>query len=89
MKQRYRIAPEGAPRISDADIARHKDARRLVFNYQRAVARPKLPLYKDPKAFIALLIIVLLAIFVAEVVEKEHAAPSETRDHKAPPASEQ
>jgi hypothetical protein len=78
MKQRYRIAPQGAPRISDADIARHKDARRLVFNYQRAVARPKLPLYKDPKAFIALLIIVLLAIFVAEVVDKEQAsAPAE------------
>ena len=78
MKQRYRIAPQGAPRISDADIARHKDSRRLLFNYHRAVARPKLPLYKDPKAFIALLIIVLLAIFIAEVVEKEErSAPRE------------
>ncbi len=82
MKQRYRIADQGAPRISDAEIARHKDARRLLFNYQRAVARPKLPLYKEPKAFIALLIIVLLAIFIAEVVEKGNAsAPTE---HVAP-----
>jgi hypothetical protein len=74
MKQRYRISPQGAPRISDADIARHKDARRLIYNYHRTVHRPKRPLYKDPKAFIALLIIVLLAIFVAEVVEKEGSA---------------
>lgn len=84
MKQRYRIAPEGPPRISDADIARHKDARRLLFNYHRALARPKRPLYKDPKAFIALLIIVLLSIFIAEVVEKEQASAPAERSTPAP-----
>ena len=85
MKQRYRITPQGGPRLSDAEIARHKDARRLLYNYHRAVARPRKPLYKDPKAFIALLIIVLLAIFVSEVVEKENGAPDQ---HRTQPGSD-
>ncbi|MBS1583175.1 MAG: hypothetical protein JST66_13335 [Bacteroidetes bacterium] len=75
MKQRYRITPEGRERLSDADIARHRDTRRLLYNYQRAAAQlHRKPLYKDRRAFIALVIIVLLAIFIAEVVEEERRA---------------
>jgi hypothetical protein len=73
MSRRYRISPQGPPPLTDADIAKHKDARRLIYNYHRAT-RPlyKRPLYKDKRAFFALLMIVLLAIFIAEVVEKEN-----------------
>jgi hypothetical protein len=72
MSRRYRISPQGPPPLTDAEITKHKDARRLIYNYQRAT-KPlyKRPLYKDPKAFFALLMIVLLAIFIAEVMEKE------------------
>jgi len=74
MSRRYRISPQGPPPLTDAEIAKHKDARRLIFNYHHATKLLyKRPLYKDPKAFFALLIIVLLAIFIAEVVEKERA----------------
>ena len=81
MSKRYRISPQGREPLSDGDIARHKDAKRLFFNYHRAT-QPlyKRPLYRDPRSFIALLIIVLLAILIAEVVEKEGA--------KAPPPQE-
>jgi hypothetical protein len=39
------------------------------------------PLYRDPKAFLALLLIVLLAWFLSEVVERD--------DTSRPPATEQ
>ena len=79
MKQRYRITPEGGERLSDADIAKHRDTKRLLYNYQRAAAQlHRKPLYKDKRAFIALLIIVLLSIFIAEVVEEERkGAPAQ------------
>lgn len=55
--------------MTEAEITRHADADRLLFNYHKAV-KPlyKRPLYKDPKAFIALLILVLLAILISEAL---------------------
>ena len=74
MSRRYRISPQGPPPLTDADIAKHKDARRLIYNYQRATkALHKRPIYKDPKAFFALLMIVVLAILIAEAVEQDNA----------------
>ncbi|MBX2973018.1 MAG: hypothetical protein KF797_07940 [Flavobacteriales bacterium] len=66
MKRQYRITPEGPPRLTDAEIARYRDPKRLIYNYTKAVQRPKRPLYKDPKAFIFLLLIVLLAYLISE-----------------------
>ncbi len=65
MSDRYRITREGAPVITDAEIARHADSERLLYNYHRAL-KPlyKRPLYKDPKMFIALVIIVLLVLLI-------------------------
>ena len=43
-----------------------------MYNYER-MTKPlyKRPLYKDPKDFIAILVIVLVAILIAEMKEKE------------------
>ncbi len=75
MNTRYHISPEGrGPEPSEAEVLRYRDSAKLLHNYQRAkVLLHRKPLYRDPKAFLALLLIVLLAIFIAEVVEKEHA----------------
>ena len=69
MSSRYRISPEGRGTLSEADLARHADAERLLYNYHRAV-KPlyKRPLYKDPRTFIALVILVLLALLISEAV---------------------
>jgi len=58
--------------LSDSQLLKYKDFGKLVYNYHIAT-RPlyKRPLYKDPKMFIALVIIILLAIWIAEEVEKE------------------
>ncbi|HEX2615918.1 MAG TPA: hypothetical protein VHL57_00170 [Flavobacteriales bacterium] len=84
MRQRYRISPEsGRERLSDADVARYRDGARLLHNYQKAARMMhRKPLYKDPRAFLALLIIVLIAILVAEAVDKDRkpsAPPTEQR----------
>jgi hypothetical protein len=86
MKQRYRISPEGrAPELTDAEIARYRDPKRLLYNYQRAThLMHRKPMYKDPKAFLALLLIVLLAWFIAEVLDKEEAPAPATTEQPAP-----
>ncbi len=73
MKPRYRISKEGrGGEPTDAELSRYRDGGRLLYNYQQAARMlHKRPLYKDPKAFIALVLIVLLALFISEVVEKE------------------
>lgn len=73
MKQRYRISPEGRkPEPSDAEIARYRDPKRLQYNYQRALGLlHRRPIYKDPKAFLALLLIVLVVWLVVEAQQKE------------------
>jgi hypothetical protein len=81
MKRRYHIAPgihSDGP--SDEEIARYRDPKKLLYNYHKAVLRPKVPIYKDPKAFLALLLVVLLAYFITEVVEKDKGS----KDHPAP-----
>lgn len=72
MSPRYRISPQGRPALSDAEINAHKDAKRLFYNYHKAV-KPlyKKPLYKDPRTFLALLLIVLIAILVSEADKKK------------------
>jgi hypothetical protein len=83
MRTRYRISPEGRPaEPTDEELARYRDTKRLQYNYQRAArSLHRRPLYRDPKAFLALLLIVLLAWFLSEVVERD--------DTSRPPANEQ
>jgi hypothetical protein len=83
MRTRYRISPEGRPaEPTDEELARFRDTKRLQYNYQRAArSLHRRPLYRDPKAFLALLLIVLLAWFLSEVVDRDDAS--------RPPATEQ
>lgn len=72
MKRTYRISSQGRSNVpTDTEVARYRDTKRLLHNYQKAVARPRVPMYRDPKAFIALLLIVLLAWFLSEAVQEK------------------
>lgn len=68
MSKEYRIVDK-ATVPSDADMARYADFGKLVYNYQR-MTKPlyKRPLYKDPKALVVLLIVLLLAYLISEAV---------------------
>ncbi len=84
MKRHYRIAPGPIQMPSDAEIARYRDPRRLFYNYHRALhAMHRKPLYKDRKAFLALLLIVLLAWLLSDAADRRKEAGD------APPPSEQ
>ena len=85
MSRRYRISPEGRGPLSDAEVARHADATRLLYNYHRAT-RPLYarPLYKNPKVFIALVILVLLALLVSEALGPDSPAPLDPRERVTP-----
>lgn len=78
MKQKYRISPKGqGPEPTDAELMRYRDNGRLLYNYQRAVGRlHRKPLYKDPKSFVVLLLIVLMAVLLAELSDRKSAEPS-------------
>lgn len=56
------------PDPSDDKINRHKDFKKLHGNYQR-MTKPlyKTPLYKNPKVFLVLLLILVLAYVIAEM----------------------
>lgn len=67
MKKRYTISPKQRQEPTDAEIAKYRDPKKLVYNYQKAQQLlHKKPIYKDPKAFLVLLLIVLLAYFLSE-----------------------
>ncbi len=71
--------------MTDAEITKYRDPKKLLYNYQRAkLLLHKKPLYKDPKSFLVLILIVALAIFIAEVVEKDRSKGIEEREQQVP-----
>lgn len=86
MKQRYRISPNGrGPEPTDAELARYRDPERLRYNYQRALGLiHKRPIYKDPKAFLALLLILLVVWLVVDADRKEKEPPEPQSQQEAP-----
>ncbi len=60
------------PDLPDEQINKHKDFKKLIYNYQTAT-KPlyKTPLYKNKKVFIVILLILLIMFVIIEVLEKE------------------
>jgi len=66
---KYKINRDNTPKKpSKADMEKYKDFSRLNANYDKFVKRPKLPLYKDKRFFLALLIIGLIAYLISETL---------------------
>ncbi len=60
------------PDLSDDKINKHKDFKKLMYNYQTATTPLyKTPIYKNKKVFLVLLLILLLAYVIVEVIDKE------------------
>jgi len=56
------------PDLSDERINKHKDFKKLLYNYEKAT-KPlyKTPLYKNKKVFLALLLIILIICLLSEI----------------------
>ena len=65
------------PGLKDEQINKHKDFKKLMYNYQLAT-KPlyKTPLYKNKKVFLIILLILLVMFVIVEVLEKEENAPT-------------
>ncbi|OFY87222.1 MAG: hypothetical protein A3F72_17125 [Bacteroidetes bacterium RIFCSPLOWO2_12_FULL_35_15] len=60
------------PDLPDEQINKHKDFKKLMYNYQTAT-NPlyKTPLYKNRKVYLVILIILLVMYVIIEVFEKD------------------
>ena len=59
---KYKINRDKEPDIpTKEEMEKYKDFSRLSANYDKFTKRPKLPLYKDKRFFLALVIIALIA----------------------------
>jgi len=59
------------PDLPDEQINKHKDFKKLMYNYQSAT-KPlyKTPLYKNRNVFIVILLILLVMFVIIEALEK-------------------
>lgn len=70
---KFNIEP---PDLKDEQINKHKDFKKLMYNYQSAT-NPlyKTPLYKNKKVFLVILLILLVMFVLVEVLDKEEKQP--------------
>jgi len=52
-------------------IEKYKDFSRLSHEYDRLTRRPKVPIYKDKKMFLVLLLIMLIVFVLTQVIDEE------------------
>lgn len=72
------------PDLPEEQINKHKDFKKLMYNYQSAT-KPlyKTPLYKNKKVFLIILLILLVMFVVVEILDKDEAsAPVNTDQTK-------
>lgn len=74
----YKINRDQEPKIPSSEtIAKYKNFRQLTHEYDRLTKKPKVPLYRDKKMFLVLLLIVLVAFILSQIADEE-AEPQET-----------
>lgn len=81
-KLKFNIDKPGLP---DEKINKHKDFKKLMYNYQTAT-KPlyKTPLYKNKKVFLVILLILLIMFLVTEVLDKEEGEKPVPTEEPAP-----
>lgn len=62
----------GKPELPDEEINKHKDFKKLMYNYHTGTSPLyKTPLYKNKKVFLVILIILLMIFVIGEIIEKD------------------
>jgi len=64
---KYKINRDKEPKTPTKEqMEKYKDFSRLTANYDKFTKRPKLPLYKDKRFFLAIIIIALIAYLLSQ-----------------------
>ena len=70
----YKVNRKETPKVPSKEaIEKYKDFSALSHEYDKMVKRPKVPLYRDKKMFLVLLLIALVAILMTQMGEEEGA----------------
>lgn len=65
--RKYKLSNKEQEKVSDEEASKYKDFGKVVTNYNQALDRlHKKPLYKDPKAFLFLVVLALITVLVVE-----------------------
>ena len=79
--KKYTYKKGSKPKIPASEIAKMKDFEGLKTNYQRAVHDiHRKPVYKNPRFFFGLLMVILIAYILFEMSDKEQ----QTKNQKTP-----
>ncbi len=79
MREYHIIEDDVQDDLRDEDIMKYKDFGQLTTNYQEVINRVhKKPLYKDPKAFITLVLAIIILYLVLEAVNEDSSTPAPT-----------
>jgi uncharacterized membrane protein YwzB len=79
--RKYKVNRTGENKVpSKETIEKYKDFSRLSHTYDKYTKRPKVPIYKDKKMFLFILIVVLLAYLIAESVHEKKELDKQKTD---------
>ncbi len=77
--KKYKVNRTGEPGLPSKErIGKHKDFAKLSHEYDKLVKRPKVPLYKDKKMFLVLLLIVLVAFILAQLGDEKESTEEDS-----------
>ena len=80
--RRYKVNREQPVKLPSKEaIEKHKDFSRLTHDYDRLVKRPKVPLYRDKKMLIFVIILALMAILIAQAMKEDAEANEQGEDN--------
>lgn len=70
--KKYKVNRNNSTDLPSAEtIAKYKNFGQLSHEYDKLVKRPKVPIYRDKKMFLVLLLIVLVAFLLAQIGDEE------------------
>lgn len=69
--KKYQLNKDKKPSLPSKEMmGKHKDFGKLFHEYETYTKRPKKPIYKDPKYFLFLFIIVVIVYLISEYSQK-------------------
>jgi len=80
--RRYKVNRKQPVKLPSKEaIEKQKDFSRLTHDYDRLVKRPKVPLYRDKKMFVFVIILALMAILIAQAMKEDAEAEKNAEDN--------